>query len=147
MSCALNYISRVLLSAHSCALWYSCKSETKRLILYQSTKETIQGFDAQSFFYKEINNRQKSHNLESYTNKGISAKILNIIIRTNHGQTEIVMQCGVLRNSVTCVPTYCNNDSFASPNHRITRWIKACEMLFHSCTSASRSSCGVSGRF
>ena len=29
----------------------------------------------------------------------------------------------------------------------INRWIKACGMLFHSCTSASRSSCSVSGEF
>jgi hypothetical protein len=28
------------------------------------------------------------------THKAISAKFLNIIIRTNHGQTEIVMQYG-----------------------------------------------------
>ena len=27
----------------------------------------------------------------------------------------------------------------------INRWIKVCGMLFHSCTSASRSSCSVSG--
>ena len=29
------------------------------------------------------------------TNKAISTQFLNIIIRTNHGQTEIVMQYGV----------------------------------------------------
>ena len=52
------------------------------------------------------------------TNKAISAKFLNIIIRTNHGQTEIVMQYGGLRNSVTCVTTSSSNDSFASPTHR-----------------------------
>ena len=52
------------------------------------------------------------------TNKAISAKFLNIIIRTNHGQTEIVMQYGSLRSSVTCVTTSCSNDSFASPTHR-----------------------------
>jgi hypothetical protein len=52
------------------------------------------------------------------TNKAISTKFLNIIIRTNHGQTEIVMQYGGLRSSVTCVTTSCSNDSFASPTHR-----------------------------
>ena len=51
-------------------------------------------------------------------NKAISTKCLNIIIRTNHGQTEIVMQYGGLRSSVTCVPTSCSNNSFASPTHR-----------------------------
>jgi hypothetical protein len=51
------------------------------------------------------------------TNKAISAKFLNIIIRANHGQTEIVMQYGGLRSSVTCVTTSCSNDSFASPTH------------------------------
>ena len=30
-------------------------------------------------------------------NKAISTKFLSIIIRTNHGQTEIVMQYGGLR--------------------------------------------------
>jgi hypothetical protein len=29
----------------------------------------------------------------------------------------------------------------------VVRWIKACGMLFHSCTSASRSSCSGSGGF
>jgi hypothetical protein len=29
----------------------------------------------------------------------------------------------------------------------INRWIKNCGMLFHSCTSASRSSCSVFGGF
>ena len=52
------------------------------------------------------------------TNKAISAKFLNIIIRANHGQTEIVMQYGGLRSSVTCVTTSYSNDSFASPTHR-----------------------------
>ena len=52
------------------------------------------------------------------TNKAISTKFLNIIIRTNHGQTEIVMQYGGLRSSVTCVTTSISNDSFASPTHR-----------------------------
>ena len=84
------------------------------------------------------------------TNKAMSTKFLNIIIRTNHGQ--IVMQYGDLRSSVTCVTTSCSNDSFASPTHRTNQlldicWIKASGMLFHSCASASRSSCSVSGGF
>jgi hypothetical protein len=52
------------------------------------------------------------------TNKAISTKFLNIIIRTNHGQTEIIMQYGGLWSSVMCVTTSCSNDSFASPTHR-----------------------------
>ena len=52
------------------------------------------------------------------TNKAISTKLLNIIIRTNHGQIEIVMQYGGLRSSVTCVTTSCSNDSFTFPTHR-----------------------------
>ena len=52
------------------------------------------------------------------TNKAISTKFLNIISRTNHVQTEIIMQYGGLRSSVTCVTTSCSNDSFASPTHR-----------------------------
>ena len=52
------------------------------------------------------------------TNKAISTKFLNIIIRTNHGQTEIVMQYGVLRSSETCVTISCSNHRFASPTHR-----------------------------
>jgi hypothetical protein len=36
------------------------------------------------------------------------------IIRTNHGQTEIVMQYGGLRGYVTCVTTSWSNDSFAT---------------------------------
>ena len=51
-------------------------------------------------------------------NKAISTKFLNIIIKTNHGQTEIVMQYGGLRSSVTCVTTSCSNNSFPSPTHR-----------------------------
>jgi hypothetical protein len=51
-------------------------------------------------------------------NKTISAIFLNIIIRTNYGQTEIVMQYGGLQSSVTCGTTSCSNDSFASLTHR-----------------------------
>jgi hypothetical protein len=47
------------------------------------------------------------------TNKAISKFFLNVIIRTNHGQTEIVMQYGGLRSSVTCMTTSCSNDSFS----------------------------------
>jgi hypothetical protein len=54
----------------------------------------------------------------SITNKVISTKFLNIIIRTSHEQTEIVIQYEGLRSSVTCVTTSCSNDSFASPTHR-----------------------------
>ena len=53
------------------------------------------------------------------TNKAISTKFLNIIIRTNHGHTEIVMQYGGLRSLVTYVTISCSNDSFTSPTHRI----------------------------
>jgi hypothetical protein len=52
------------------------------------------------------------------TNKAISTKFLNIIIRTNHGQRENVVQYGGLQSSVTCVTTSCSNDCFASPTHR-----------------------------
>ena len=55
------------------------------------------------------------------TNKAISTKFLNIIIRTNHGQTEIVMQYGGLRSSVACVATSCINESFASQTHRTNK--------------------------
>jgi len=39
------------------------------------------------------------------TNKAKSKQFLNIIIRTNHGQTEIVMQYGGLWSSVTFAAT------------------------------------------
>jgi hypothetical protein len=55
------------------------------------------------------------------TNKTISTHFLNIIIRTNHGKTEIVMQYGALRSSVTCVTTSHCNDSFASPTYIINQ--------------------------
>jgi hypothetical protein len=56
-------------------------------------------------------------------NKAISKKFLNIIIRTNHGQTEIVMQYCGLRSSVTCVTTSSSNDSFALRRIQpINRW-------------------------
>jgi hypothetical protein len=51
------------------------------------------------------------------TNKAISTKFLNIILRTNHEQTEIVIQYGGLWNSVAYVTTSCSNDSFVSPTH------------------------------
>jgi transposase len=64
------------------------------------------------------------------TNKAISTKFLNIIIRTNHGQTEIIMQYGGLRSSVTCVTISCSNDgllvfvkTFLNQNHiRVLLW-------------------------
>ena len=77
--------------------------------------------------------------------KAISKKFLNIFIRTNPGQTEIVMQYGDLWSSVTCMTTSSSNDSFASPTHRTNCWIQACGMLFHSCTSAACNFCSVSG--
>ena len=53
----------------------------------------------------------------SITNKAITTLFVNIIIRTSHGQTEIIIQYGGLRSSVMCVTTSCSNDSFASPTH------------------------------
>jgi hypothetical protein len=47
------------------------------------------------------------------TNMAISTKFLNIIIRTNHGQTESVLQYEGLRS--------CNNDTFAYKTHRTNR--------------------------
>ena len=56
------------------------------------------------------------------------------------------MQYEGVRSLVTCMTTYCSNDSFESPRiEPINRWIKVCGMLLHSGTSASRSSCSVSG--
>ena len=52
------------------------------------------------------------------SNKAILTKCFNIIIRTKHGQTAIVMQYGHLQNSLTCVTTSCSNDSFASTTQR-----------------------------
>jgi len=67
------------------------------------------------------------------TNKAISTTFLNIIIRTNHGQTKMVMQYGGLRSSVMCVTTSCSNDSFASPGHKTnqsldTRLVGCCSI-------------------
>ena len=82
------------------------------------------------------------------TNKIISKTFLKIIIRINHGQTDIVMQYGGLRSSVTCVTTSFSNDSFASPTHRTIQSLdKGLWGLFHTCTSASHSSCSNSGGF
>jgi hypothetical protein len=53
----------------------------------------------------------------SITDTAISTQFLNIIIRTYHGQTEIIMKYGGLRGLVSCVTTSCSNDSFASPTH------------------------------
>ena len=63
------------------------------------------------------------------TNKAISTKFLNIIIRTNHRQTEIVMQCGGLRSSETCVTTSGSYDSFASLTHRTNQSLD--KVLWH----------------
>jgi hypothetical protein len=81
----------------------------------------------------------------SITNKAISTTFFNIIIRTYHGQTEIVIQYGCLRSSVMCVNTSCSNDSFASPTHTTKQSLdKAfCDVvpIVH---NASRSACSVS---
>jgi hypothetical protein len=72
------------------------------------------------------------------TNNAISTKSLNIIIRTNHGQTEIVMQYGGLRSSVTCVTTSCSNDSFAFLTHRTNQSLDkgVCDVpLVHKCVT------------
>ena len=72
-------------------------------------------------------------------NKAISTKFLNIIIRTNHGQTEIVIQYGGLRSSVTCVITSCSNDSFASPTYRpnqsLDKGLRDVVPLVHKCVT------------
>ena len=72
-------------------------------------------------------------------NKEISTTFLKIIIRTYHGQTEIVMQYGGLRSSVACVTTSCGNDSFASPTHRTNQWLDnglcGVFLLVHKCVT------------
>ena len=79
------------------------------------------------------------------TNKAISTKFLNIIIRTNHGQIDIVMQYGGLRSSVTCVTTSCSNDSFASPTRTTKQLLnKAFCDVVPLVRNASRSACSVS---
>ena len=70
-----------------------------------------------NIFYIEKRNRIIQIHM-GITTKTISTKLFKVIIRTNHGQTEIVMQCGGLWSSVTCVNTSCSNDSFASLSHR-----------------------------
>ena len=70
------------------------------------------------------------------TNKAISTKFLNIIIRTNHGQTEIVMQYGGLR---VWPPLAATTASHLRRTEPINRWIKAYGMLFQSCRSISCS--------
>ena len=72
-------------------------------------------------------------------NKAISTKFLIIIIRTNHGQTEIVMQYGGLRSSVTCVTTSCSNGSLASLTHRtnqsLDKGLWDVVLLVHKCVT------------
>ena len=60
------------------------------------------------------------------TNKAISTKFLNIIIRKNHGQTERVMQYGGLRSSITCVTIFGSNDGVASATHRTNQSLGCC---------------------
>ena len=78
-------------------------------------------------------------------NKAISTMFLNIIIRKYHGQIEIVMQYGGLRNSVTCVTTSFSNDSLASPTNRTNQSLD--KGLSDVVPHASRSSCSVSRGF
>ena len=90
-------------------------------------------------------------------NKSISTKFLNIIIRTNYGQTEMVMQYGGLRSSVTCVTTSCSNDSFASPTHRTNQsldkgsWnviplVHKCVTQTLKCLPSSSNKCSIGDR-
>ena len=55
------------------------------------------------------------------------------------------------RQKVSCSMKVCGVATTTHSHIRriepIDRWIKACGMLLHSCTSASRSSCSVSGGF
>ena len=60
------------------------------------------------------------------TNKAISTKFLNIIIRKNHGQTERVMQYGGLWSSITCVTIFDSNDGVASATHRTNQSLDKC---------------------
>jgi hypothetical protein len=80
----------------------------------------------------------------SIANKAISTTFFNIIIRTYHGQTKIVIQYGCLRSSVICVNTSCNNDSFASPTHTtkqsLDKTFSDVVTLVH---NASHSACSV----
>jgi hypothetical protein len=65
------------------------------------------------------------------TNKAISTKFLNIISRTNHVHTEIIIQYGGLRSSVTCVTSSCSNVSFASPTHRTNQsYLSSCPFCY-----------------
>ena len=77
------------------------------------------------------------------TNKAISTKFLNIIIRTNHGQTEIMMQYGGLRSSETCVTTFAA--TIASHLRRIEPLDKGLWDVVPLVHIASPSTCSVSG--
>ena len=76
-------------------------------------------FDIENILVNKRNDTNRIIQIDmGITNKTISTKFLNIIIRTNHGQTYIVMQYGGLWRSVMCVTTSCSNGRFASPTHR-----------------------------
>jgi len=76
-------------------------------------------FDIENILVNKRNDTSRITKIHiGITNKAISTKFLSIIIRINHGQTEMIMQYGGLQRSVTCVTTSCSNDSFASPTHR-----------------------------
>ena len=76
-------------------------------------------FDIENILVNKRNDTNRIIQIDmGIANKTISTTFLNIIIRTNHGQTYIVMQYGGLWRSVMCVTTSCSNGSFASPTHR-----------------------------
>ena len=79
-------------------------------------------FDIENILVNKRNDTNRIIQIDmGIANKTISTTFLNIIIRTNHGQTYIVMQYGGLWRSVMCVTTSCSNGSFASPTHRTTQ--------------------------
>ena len=91
-----------------------------QLHIVQNTQNGMLASDSSNIFTqrKPIDKNRIIQIHMGIAKKVISTKFLNIIIRTNHGQTECVMQYGGLRSSVTCVVTSCSNDSFASSTHR-----------------------------
>ena len=75
-------------------------------------------------------------------------KFLNIIIRTIMERQKLSCSmevCGVQKR--VSPPLTATTTSHLRRIEPINRWIKACAMLFHSCASASRSSCNVSTEF
>jgi hypothetical protein len=99
----------------------SCTVFYLQIVLYTSQqKKRYKGLMLNIFLHREKKSTKIVFRfIWAYiASKAISTTFLNIIIRTNHGQTEIVMKYGGLVSSVTCVTTSCSNDSFASPMHR-----------------------------